>query len=588
MKHNRLVRTLCINFANKACFRCISVRKAVGKTSQTRRLRPVQRQKRFMTLALAIGLSVPCAADPGGSGVLVRLVSGANINTVAARYGAAVLGSIEDKNLYRLQSVSESDAALLQQLTADPQVASVEEDSDIASTEVVGDPFHFSFDISASPGTFTNGPFLTQINLGQTQARTLGFNVIVAVLDTGVTAAHPFLRNNVMAGLNTFQAAAAPADVPDGVTNTDVGHGTMIAGLIARLAPNAAIMPIRVMNADGKGSTFAVAQGVHYAVTHGARVITMSFTATTASSALSDALDEAEAAGVVVVAAAGNANANLPQLAALNAGAIIVASVESDNTKSPYSNFGSFVSVSAPGSGIRSAFWSNNYATWSGTSFAAPLVAAEAALMLSANPALPADEVASIIRRTAHSLDNANPNYKGLLGSGMIDIDAAARKAGGNGATPAKAAVSGEISLEGLFAAASAQSVTLTFRPADGGSSFDRIVPAGANTAFSLGDLPPRAYTVHFRADRHLAVNVPLNLTYRSVAGLSVTLPAGDANSDNSVDATDFGVLIGAYGSGASVAGSGYDPAADFNGDGTVDATDFGLLVGNYGQQGDN
>ena len=79
-----------------------------------------------------------------------------------------------------------------------------------------------------------------------------------------------------------------------------------------------------------------------------------------------------------------------------------------------------------------------------------------------------------------------------------------------------------------------------------------------------------------------------MNATFASVAGLSATLPAGDANSDNSVDATDFGLFVSAYNSSASVPGSGYDPACDFNLDGFVDPTDFGLLVGAYGQQGDN
>ena len=69
-----------------------------------------------------------------------------------------------------------------------------------------------------------------------------------------------------------------------------------------------------------------------------------------------------------------------------------------------------------------------------------------------------------------------------------------------------------------------------------------------------------------------------------------MTLPllVGDANGDNSVDATDFGLLVvSCYNSDRSIPGSGYDPTCDFNGDGTIDATDFGLFVGNYGLSGD-
>ena len=543
--------------------------------------------KPVTALALAFGLAVPCAADPGEAGVLVRVKSGANINAIAATYGAVVLGSIPDDNFYRLQSSSEGDAALILQLTADLRVVSVEEDSDVSSAEVVGDPFHFSFDITADPGTFTNGAFLTQINLGQSQAKTRGFGVIVAVLDTGVAATHPALQNNMMAGLNTMQSASAPADLPDGATNADVGHGTMIAGLITRLAPNAAIMPVRVMNADGKGSTFSVAQGIHYAVTHGARIITLSFSATANSSALADALDAAEAAGVILVVAAGNDSANKAQTPTTGNGALVVASVEADNTKSPYSNYGPFVSVTAPGTDVRSAFWNDNYASWSGTSFAAPMVAAEAALILAANPALSADEVVSLIRDTARSVDGANPNFKGLLGKGVIDVDAAVNAANRNGTTPAKAMVSGTIALEGLAASAPAQSVTLTFRPANGAPAFDRAVSIGADSAFSFPDIPAAAYTIHVRADKYLAVNVPVNVTFRSAAGISILLLAGDADSSNSVDASDFSLFVSAYNSDSAIPGSGYDARADFNGDGAVDATDFGLLVGNYGSAGD-
>ena len=545
-------------------------------------------QKHIAAAALVIGLANPSRADSGPSGVLVHLLAGADINAIASSRGATVLDSLPDQNLYRLKSSSGGDDALIQSLTGTAGVDYAEADSAIASAEVTGDPFHFSFDITANPGTFTQAASYAQINLGQAQTQARGFGVIVAVLDTGVAAAHPALQNNIMTGLSAIAPGAAPEDLPDGASNTDVGHGTMIAGLITHLAPNAAILPVRVMNADGTGSMFAVAQGIHYAVTHGAKVITMSFNATSASNALREALEETEAAGVVVVAAAGNANANQAQLIALGRNALIVASVEANNTKSAYSNYGSFVSVSAPGSGIRSAFWNNQYATWSGTSFAAPMVAAEAALLLSANPALSADEVPGIIRNTAVSVDKANPNFKGQLGKGVIDIEAALRKATGGRTVPANATFSGLISLDGLSADAPAQNVTLTFRPTDGGAAFARTVPAGVNTAFSFSDIPPRAYTVHFRADKYLAVNVPINATFANVAGLSVTLPAGDANSDNSVDASDFGVLVGAYNSDMNVPGSGYDPAADFNADDSIDATDFGLLVGSYGQQGDD
>ncbi|HLJ54409.1 MAG TPA: S8 family serine peptidase, partial [Chthonomonadaceae bacterium] len=203
------------------------------------------------------------------------------------------------------------------------------------------------------------------------------------------------------------------------------GHGTMVAGIIARLAPQAQIMPIRVLTGDGTGTLFDLVQGIHFALNHGARVVNMSFGCSGHSSALNDVLDEAARDGIVLVASAGNDNVNQPLTPAFGRGAIAVASVEADNTKSLYSNFGSYIDVAAPGSGVQSTYWDGGYATWSGTSFAAPFVAAEAALMLSNLPSLKAESVVSIIRKTAHSVDNVNPLYKGLLGNGIIDIESA-------------------------------------------------------------------------------------------------------------------------------------------------------------------
>jgi subtilisin family serine protease len=160
-------------------------------------------------------------------------------------------------------------------------------------------------------------------------------------------------------------------------------------------------------------------------VTHGARIITMSFGAPPTSGALNDALDEAASAGIVLVAAAGNDNSNQPPIPATRHGTIAVGAVEANNCKSSYSNYGSFVRVVAPGTGIRSTFWDGGYATWSGTSFAAPFVAAEAALMLSHQPALLAEDAVSIIRKTARSVDGQNPAYHGQLGNGIIDIESA-------------------------------------------------------------------------------------------------------------------------------------------------------------------
>ena len=77
-------------------------------------------------------------------------------------------------------------------------------------------------------------------------------------------------------------------------------------------------------------------------------------------------------------------------------------------------------------------------------------------------------------------------------------------------------------------------------------------------------------------------------MTGGNATGVSVLLPAGDANNDNRIDPTDFAIFVSAYNTDINIPGSGYDAAADFNFDGAVDPTDFGLFVGNYNTAGDN
>ena len=154
-----------------------------------------------------------------------------------------------------------------------------------------------------------------------------------------------------------------------------------------------------------------------------------------------------------------------------------------------------------------------------------------------------------------------------------------------NAVTPPS--VSGSLAFEGIVPSAAAQNVTFTFRPADGSANITfPFIAVPASGAFNFTGIPQKKYTVHIKGDKYLATNVNVDTTGGNVSGVTAFLPAGDANNDNSVDSSDFGVLIGAFGSDASVPGSGYDPTADFNGDGVVDSTDFGLLIGEFNNSG--
>ena len=146
--------------------------------------------------------------------------------------------------------------------------------------------------------------------------------------------------------------------------------------------------------------------------------------------------------------------------------------------------------------------------------------------------------------------------------------------------------VAGTVSLEQVAAGNRNQPLTFEFRPLPSGPSIFRTQTLTASGGFSFTDIPAGNYNLAVNGAKWLRSVVPVNIFNGSVTNVSVALGGGDANGDNSVDATDFGLLVGAYNSDASIPGSGYDPIADFTCDGSVDATDFSILVGEYGNIG--
>lgn len=383
-------------------------------------------------LALLCGVPrfLAVADDDEKEDVLVRVGVGVDANSLAADYETTVDDHVDGTDTYALRvPAGTTQQAFVEQLSADPRIVFAETEALVESPEFSGNQMHLAFDGGRAPGKYNNQIAYRQVDLGKALSITRGAGVVVAVLDTGVALRHPALLRHLTQGFSAINPAAPPAETPDGTTNVAMGHGTMVAGLIARLAPDAKIMPVRVLNGDGTGTLMTVVQGIHYAVAHGARVLNLSLGSAQPSEALKEAIEAATGAGVVVVAAAGNDGAELPHYPAAFEGVLGIASVEANNRKSPYSNYGEFVSGVAPGSGIRSTFWDGGYATWSGTSFAAPFVSAEAALVLSANPRLLADTADEDIRETARSVSSANPSLVEKLGAGIIDVQAGVRRA---------------------------------------------------------------------------------------------------------------------------------------------------------------
>src|SRR5262249_18525219 len=153
------------------------------------------------------------------------------------------------------------------------------------------------------------------------------------------------------------------------------GHGTHVAGVVSVVAPDAQLLIVRVLDSEGRGSMMNVARGIRWAVANGARVINLSLGGLTRSEAVELALTEASTAGVACIAAAGNEAGPIPaEYPATSHYATAVAAIDASDILAPFSSYGDFVDICAPGVSVRSSYINAGYALWSGTSMSAPWV----------------------------------------------------------------------------------------------------------------------------------------------------------------------------------------------------------------------
>jgi subtilisin family serine protease len=247
-------------------------------------------------------------------------------------------------------------------------------------------------------------------------------SVTVGIIDTGVDLNHTDLQGNLAQGYNVVDPASDPLD--------DVGHGTHVAGIISALVNNGVgvagmtwynpVMPVKVLDASGSGSTYAVAQGIIWATDHGAKVLNMSLGNYADANFLHDAIRYAYDHDVVLIAASGNDNTDRPGFPAAYPEVFAVAATDSRNNKAPFSNYGDYIDVAAPGVSIASTYPHNQYAALSGTSMACPHVTALAALIRSTNPLLTNEEVMDVMRKSAKDIGPAGKDP--YFGYGLIDV----------------------------------------------------------------------------------------------------------------------------------------------------------------------
>ncbi len=265
---------------------------------------------------------------------------------------------------------------------------------------------------------------LPLLHAQQAWEKATGSGVRVAVLDSGVDSHHPDLAGRVKPGI----------DLVDGSTDGRkdfVGHGTSVADLIAGrhggdgvvgLAYDATILPVRVLDANNRyGDASIIASGVRWAVDHDARVINLSLGGAADSTSLADALRYAFDHDVVVVACAGNVADHAGKgvwYPARQPGVVAVSGLNADSDFWTGSVSGAQVALSAPADGLVGAR-PGGYWHVQGTSFAAPLVAATAALIRSRWPTMSAANVVNRMIRTADDLGPTGRDQK--YGFGLVD-----------------------------------------------------------------------------------------------------------------------------------------------------------------------
>lgn len=426
-------------------------------------IKPVGSAKVAVLLALSLWAFTPTGArsqaesdhlqfDIRKGEIIVELKPGSSIDSVNSRHNTSTVRRIYGTNFYRLRiPANKREKKWRKRLSRDVDVLSASLNPVVTSPITAFGRSQMGFPDGYAQLGVTFQDFQSQaelsglLGLGAVRLRSTGRGVVVAVIDTGVDRTHPFLASRLWEdsradgeiegdkidndgdglvddcyGWDFVDDDNDPNEKAEDTSETVAGHGTFIAGLIALIAPGSQVLPVRAFQADGLSDAFTVAGAIKYAADHGAHVINLSFGSPETPEVLQEAIAYARAKGAILVAAVGNDNTELkPQFPASSLEAMGVAAIDLMSQKAHFSNYGQDVNVTAPGVALISAFPGGSYATWSGTSFAAPLTSAEAALILAAYPRH--QETERTIEETAVDIDYLNPGFEKKLGKGRIN-----------------------------------------------------------------------------------------------------------------------------------------------------------------------
>ncbi len=365
-----------------------------------------------LLLCLIIGsllfLSSTLLAEPSyvDNEIIVKVDAGLDLDSILTEINAVAVDSISSNRIYLIRLTdSTTFDDVLKELQNNPLI-------DFAEPNYIMElPESFQMSISfpdennpphhagTSPPSYYGQPFVYSTGFDTAHTVSEGDDILIAIIDNGIAMAHPLMTGFLSSHIYDFLDNDT---IPEEDTGLVYGHGTFVAGLIRLGAPKATIMPLRAFNGDGTGDVFAISQAIEWSIAYNANVINLSFGAHVNSQALSYIINEAIDSSITVVAAAGNYGTSEKVYPAAYNGVIAVSSVDTLELFATFSSYGVSIDLCAPGVTLYSSLAGEyEWGTWSGTSFSAALVSAEAALCLELQPGLNSYQMETHLRNTA-------------------------------------------------------------------------------------------------------------------------------------------------------------------------------------------
>jgi subtilisin family serine protease len=378
----------------------------MAMASRSKTYRAVSRVILPLLWIIMIGHAV--AQDAVNQQAIVRIGAGKSVQQAIEAIDGTVIDTIPGKPIYLVsfpEALNLTEA--LTALNANPDVDTSQANHIVEFTEinqvdqVIPDQSAPPLLQGTSPASYYGHAGYDAIRADSAHRISTGEDVFVAFIDNGIDFDHPLFESAIgNYGYDFVDNDTLPAED----SGLYYGHGTFVAGIILRVAPDCKLIPYRAFDEDGRGTVFNITKAVYRAIDDSARILNMSFSVLADNAILRDAIDAASNADIAMVAAPGNDSSYVAVYPAGYNDVIAVSAIDSMDVISDFSNYGQLIDICAPGENIYSSLAGYyQWGTWSGTSFSAPMAAGASALILSLEKNLTSSRVEQVLMGTAET-----------------------------------------------------------------------------------------------------------------------------------------------------------------------------------------